>query len=150
MPTIKIVSIGAKKLGLNAPDFSLAIIEESVLKSHRDLFNDFLSKHSGIIVHLGDPDFKKDQSFFFADELIDWKSRPLPTKEETSFAFSLNTRVRSIRCLGRHYRLLRCNALIFLADIQQGEEDAHHFAPEFSLEDFWQKHEAYGLGSAVN
>ena len=65
MPTIEIVSIGADKLGLNQYDFDIAIIEEDKLISHRGLFNDFLKKENGIIVHIGNPDFKNDKEFVF-------------------------------------------------------------------------------------
>ena len=145
MPTIEIVSIGAKKLGLSAPDFSLAIIEENVLKSHRGLFNDFLSKHTGVIVHLGDLDFKEDQYAFFAGKLVDWENRPSSGEDGHLFRFlpeyarEVDTVLRA--ALSASPVQLAC----FLTDIQQGEEDAHHFAPKLSIEAFWQKHDACGL-----
>lgn len=71
MPTIEIASIKSTGLGLNQADFDVAIIEENKLESHRGLFYDLLRKQSGVIVHIGNPDFKDDkEGGFFAGQII--------------------------------------------------------------------------------
>ena len=73
MPTIEIVSILSTELQIKEEDFDISIIEENKLKSHRGLFNEFLMQQTGIILHIGDPDFKIDkEGGFFAGMLIDW------------------------------------------------------------------------------
>jgi hypothetical protein len=73
MPTVEIASINSKKLGLDQADFDIAIIEENKLESHRGLFYDILQQQDGVIVHLGNPDFKNDkEGGFFAGQIIDW------------------------------------------------------------------------------
>lgn len=73
MPTVEIASIQSSGLGLNQADFDIAIIEENKLISHRSLFYDFLRKQKGVIIHIGNPDFKQDKNRgFYAGGIIDW------------------------------------------------------------------------------
>jgi hypothetical protein len=77
MPTIEIVSLGASFLGVNESDFSVAVIEERELISHRGMFYHFLKKHNGTIIHIGNPEFRTDKnSGFYAGNLIDWNFKP--------------------------------------------------------------------------
>lgn len=77
MPTIEIVSVGASRLNLNQSNFEIALIEENKIESHRGLFYDWLIHQEGVIVHLGNPEFKEDKNGgFFAGELIDWSFEP--------------------------------------------------------------------------
>ena len=77
MPTIEIASINATELRLNQADFDIAIIEENKLESHRGLFYELLKKQSGVIVHIGNPDFKDDkEGGYFAGAIIDWDFQP--------------------------------------------------------------------------
>jgi len=79
MPTIEIVSLGATNLSLNQSEYELGIREEKQLKSHRGIFYDWLIDQKGVIVHLGNPEFKEDkQNGFYAGELIDWEFEELP------------------------------------------------------------------------
>lgn len=73
MPTIEIASFSSTRLGLNQADFDVAIIEENKLESHRGLFYDLLRQQNGIIVHIGNPDFKNNkEDGYFAGAIIDW------------------------------------------------------------------------------
>jgi len=77
MPTIEIASINSTGLHLKQADFDIAIIEEEKLESHRGLFYDFLKKQNGVIVHIGNPDYKHNKGGgFFAGQLIDWDFEP--------------------------------------------------------------------------
>jgi hypothetical protein len=65
MPTIEIASLNSTGLGLDQADFDVAIIEENKLESHRGLFYDLLRQQNGVIVHIGNPDFKDDKEGVF-------------------------------------------------------------------------------------
>jgi hypothetical protein len=73
MPTIEIVSLGAEELGLDQNDFQLAIIEDNQMESDRGLFYDFLKQQKGIMIHVGNPEFKDDkEGGFFAGQIVNW------------------------------------------------------------------------------
>ena len=73
MPTIEIASINSTGLYLEQTDFDVAIIEENKLESHRGLFYDLLRQQKGVIVHIGNPDFKDEkEGGFFAGAIVDW------------------------------------------------------------------------------
>lgn len=78
MPTIEIGSIGTTAIGVEQVEYSFAAIEDARLKSHRGLFNEFLSGYSGTMVHLGNPEFTADQTkeYFFASSLVDFLEDP--------------------------------------------------------------------------
>ncbi len=77
MPTIEIASINSTRLGLNQADFDVAIIEEDKLESHRGLFYDLLRQQNGVIVHIGNPNFKDDkESGYFAGAIVEWDFEP--------------------------------------------------------------------------
>ena len=77
MPTIEIASINSTGLGLNQADFDVAIIEENKLESHRGLFYDLLRQQNGVIIHIGNPDFKDDkEGGYFAGAIVDWDFEP--------------------------------------------------------------------------
>ncbi len=71
MPTIEIASFNSTGLGLNQADFDVAIIEEKKLESHRGLFYHFLRQQKGVIIHIGNLEFKDDkEGCFFAGLLL--------------------------------------------------------------------------------
>jgi hypothetical protein len=73
MPTVEIASVQSSGLGLNQADFDVAIIQENKLISHRSLFYDLLRKEKGVIIHIGNTDFKQDKDReFYAGGIIDW------------------------------------------------------------------------------
>lgn len=69
MPTMEIASINSIGLALNQADFDVAISEENKLESHRGLFYDLLRQQKGVIVHIGNPDFKIDKEGVFLQML---------------------------------------------------------------------------------
>lgn len=70
MPTIEIISFNRKTpIRINKGEYSFAIKQNSKLKSHRNLFNEYLSNYQGVILHLGNLDLAKEP-FFFAGKLI--------------------------------------------------------------------------------
>jgi hypothetical protein len=78
MPIVEIASLNSMGLNLHQQDFSVAILEETSLKSHRRRFSGFLKKHTGTIVHVGNPVIIEDKNnLFFAGEIIDWEFEPV-------------------------------------------------------------------------
>jgi len=156
MPTIEIVSIGADRLGLNQNDFDIAIIEENKLISHRGLFYDFLKKQNGIIVHIGNPEFKgNNNGMFFAGQIIDWDFEPgfieIPDfdKGETGsnqnfkFRFLLDYQIEIAKIINIGLQKSPTKKLYFLTDYQFGPESAT--TKEICIKDFWIQHDNEGL-----
>lgn len=78
MPFVEIASLNSTGLNLDQTDFSVAILEEKRLESHRPRFVNFFKKQTGTIVHVGNPEIIDDKkNFFFASELIDWDFEPV-------------------------------------------------------------------------
>jgi hypothetical protein len=156
MPTIEIVSIGANRLGINQNDFDIAIIEENKLISHRGLFNGILKKQNGVIVHIGNPDFKNDKyGGFFAGLIIDWNFEPgcieIPnydngetgSNQNFRFKFLLNYQIEIAKIIEIGFQKSPSRNLYFLTDYQFGPEIS--MIREMNLKNFWIKHDKEGL-----
>ena len=156
MPTIEIVSVGASRLKLNQSNFEIALIEESKLESHRGLFYDWLIEQEGVIVHLGNPDFKENKNGgFFAGELIDWSFEtttielPNFNKGETGanqisgFRFLTDYQIEVALILEKAISASPEHKAYFLTDIQFGADEGE--TVEKSLSDFWVLHDTEGL-----
>jgi len=78
MPTIEIASVNSSGLNLRQEDYEVTIIENTELKSHRSLFNDFLKGRNGTMIHVGNPDYRDcKNNLFYAGSLIDWEFDPV-------------------------------------------------------------------------
>ena len=158
MPTIEIVSINSKELGLNQIDFDVAIIEEKKLNSHRGLFCDLLRHQEGVIIHIGNPDFKDDKDgFFFAGMIIDWDFEPCdmilpeidfrhPTGANQQFRFKFLEQYKND--IDKLLKIALANSPIkkiyFLTDYQFGPEK-WNIEIVYTISDFWTKHDKDGL-----
>lgn len=72
MPSIEIVSFEREKLvDISKNKYPFFIRQNSRLKSHRGLFEDFLNRNKGIILHLGNLSCR-GKRFFFGSDLVDW------------------------------------------------------------------------------
>ena len=157
MPTIEIASINATELRLNQADFNIAIIEENKLESHRGLFYELLKKQSGVIVHIGDPDFKDDkEGGYFAGAIIDWDFQP---KEIFFSEFDTDNRVANQQFKFKFLDLYKpdidkllkialdnspIKKVCFLTDYQFGPESGKTEVI-FTIRDFWTQHDNDGL-----
>jgi hypothetical protein len=161
MPTIEIASINSTGLGLNQLDFDIAIIEENKLESHRGLFYDFLKKQKGVIIHIGNPDFKDDmEGGFFAGEIIDWSFEPgvltIPeydhndpahnagANQEYRFKFIDKYKSEIDDLLKIALEKSPIKKVCFLTDCQFGPEKAS-FEIIYAITDFWTRHDIEGL-----
>lgn len=156
MPTIEIVAVRADELNLDQSDYELALIEENKLESHRGLFYDWLIKQKGVIVHLGNPDFKEDKdNGFFAGKLIDWDFEQadikLPNfiKGETganqiaNFRFLVDYQIEVALIIEKAINASPEQKAYFLTDIQFGADEGE--TSEKNLSDFWSMHDTEGI-----
>lgn len=161
MPTIEIVSIGAKSLNLDQGDFNVAIIEENELKSHRALFNEFLRKQQGVIAHIGNPNFKDDkEGGFWAEQIIDWSFEPRtifiaqvdPNDPDADWGTNQQYRFQFLKQYIPDIDSLLKKALdnspikkvYFLTDYQFGPASANQEIL-YTIEKFWAQHDREGL-----
>lgn len=163
MPTIEIVSINADRLGLRQADFSFAIIEENKLISHRGLFYEFLSKHSGVIVHIGNPEFRGDKDHgYYAGEIVDWsfgpdeivipvyrdgdgESTPGSTENpQLTFRFLQQYRSDIDKLLNIALANSPIEKVYFLTDYQFGPEKGS-IEIHWTVTEFWAEHDNEGL-----
>lgn len=162
MPTIEIVSINSTGLGLNQADFEVAIIEENKLESHRSLFYDLLRQQSGVIVHIGNPNFKDDKGGgFFAGGLIDWSIDSnqyivIPVNDLDDPTYDSGANQQFIFKFLDSYKpdidkILKValdnspiKKVCFLTDYQFGPEKGN-IEKIYTINDFWIRHDNEGL-----
>ena len=162
MPTIEIASINSTGLGLNQADFYVAIIEENKLESHRGLFYDLLKQQDGVIIHIGNPDFKNDkEGGFFAGAIVDWSFEPgdiiIPeydgngqtynSEANQQFRFKFLEQFKSD--IDKLLKIALDNSPIkkvcLLTDYQFGPENGKTEII-YTISDFWTQHDNEGLG----
>lgn len=162
MPTIEIASFNSTELGLNQADYDVAIIEENKLESHRGLFYDLLRQQNGVIVHIGNPDFKDDkEGVFFAGQIIDWDFElteiffPEFDENDPTDNRGANQQFK-FKFLGQYKtdidKLLKIaldnspiKKVCFLTDYQFGPENGKTEII-YTITDFWTQHDNEGLG----
>ncbi len=161
MPTIEIASINSTGLGLNQADFDVAIIEENKLESHRGLFYNLLRKRNGVIIHIGNPDYKNEKDGgYFAGAIVDWDFEPkeiyLPKFDENVLTDNRGTNQQfKFKFLDQYKpdidKLLKIaldnspiKKVCFLTDYQFGPVDGKTEII-FTISDFWAQHDSDGL-----
>ena len=161
MPTIEIASINSTGLKLNQADFDVAIIEEIKLESHRGLFYNLLRQQNGVIVHVGNPDFRDDkEGGYFAGDIIDWDFEPteifFPEFDENDPADNLGANQQyKFKFLDQYKtdidKLLKIalnnspiKKVCFLTDYQFGPENGKTEIV-YTITDFWTQHDKEGL-----
>ena len=155
MPTIEFISLDTNELDLNNDDFKVAIIEEKELKSHRGLFNSYLKRKKGVIIHIGNPDLNYKDYGFFAGMIINWKFEPdenlIPKIEigesgenqEFKFKFMKVYQKEINKIIKISFEKSSVNEVYFLTDIQFGPESGTR--KKINLKDFWKQHDSEGL-----
>ncbi len=155
MPTIEIISLDAIELGLNKDDFKVALIEEKQLISHRGLFNNYLKRKKGVIIHIGNPEFKFKNYGFFAGMIINWKFEPdenlIPKLEIGENGENQDFRFKFIKIYQKEItKIIKISfekspvkEVYFLTDIQFGPEIG--IRKNINLKDFWKQHDSDGL-----
>jgi len=161
MPTIEIASINSNGLGLNQDDFDVAIIEENKLESHRGLFYDVLRQQNGVIIHIGNPDFKNDKDGgFFAGQIVDWDFEPTKiffpefdpddltdnrgANQQFKFKFLKQYKSDIDKLLKIALDNSPIKKVCFLTDYQFGPEN-EKTEIVFTISDFWIQHDNEGL-----
>jgi hypothetical protein len=137
MPTIELISIDCPIV----PDLpryaSFAYSVESVLDSHRGLFQSVFDSLSGVIVHLGNKELEgKEDGFWFAGMLMDWQY------DEKLF-FLPNTRQDIADLMQRLIMLSPRKRMIFSTDYQFG--GLHQECGDVTLSEFFKLHDEQKL-----
>jgi hypothetical protein len=162
MPTIEIISVNAVTLDLNQKDFTVAILEENELISHRGLFDDMLQLQKGVIVHIGNPSIVNDhEEPFFAGALVDWSFEPgniiigedekdepeYNTSVNQQFCFKFLDQYKQDIDMLLNYALIHSpnKKVLFLTDYQFGPENAR-VEIIYTINNFWELHNRAGLG----
>jgi len=161
MPTIEIISIDADKLGLNQNDFNVAIIEQNRLIGHRGLFNEFLKTYNGVMIHIGNPEFKTEkENGFFAGMILDFDfvdsdyknaKKRLKTNaknhwanQEFKFKISVNFFNEVVRIIETAILFSPKQLAFFYTDFQFGPEIAS-IEKSITLDCFIDLHDSQGL-----
>ncbi|RZL19945.1 MAG: hypothetical protein EOO89_01780 [Pedobacter sp.] len=160
MPTIEIASLNSSKLNLDPAAYKVTIIQEGTLVSHRGLFYDFLTKQSGVIVHIGNPDLQyANNEVFSAGQIIDWAfedvemvipqpesmhSSDLVSIQQSSFQFLKEYKEDIDRILKIALKKSPLNQIYLLTDYQFGPENANQEVI-YSIGNFWHLHDSHGL-----
>ena len=140
MPTIEIISIDNKKLGIDQEEFGFAVIEESELISHRGLYYDFLQKYQGAILHIGNPEFKNDKDGgFWGGDLIDWEF-----DNNDNFKFQEKYKFDFLKLLKLAIEKSPDKQAFFLTDIQANEPEPN-FRRIKNISNFIKLYEHEGL-----
>ena len=156
MPTIEIVSLNAEKPFIDEDQYDFAIIEETHLVSHRALFSDFLASKNGIMLHLGNPDFRYEKDGpFFGSELINWDFEPTQIQlpnfdlgetgagQSARFQFDSKYRKSLENLLSQIIQASPVGTGYFYTDYQFGEAQASFKTT--GIQQFWKEHDEIGL-----
>ena len=162
MPTIEIISLERKQpIRIDKNKYKFCIRQNRKLISHRGLFQEFLDKEEGVILHLGNLSLAKAH-YFFADELIDWDcglgavhlpvynlDEPLEEQWNGSgqymrFKFKEDHLSGIRELLTKAQRLSPVNKVLFLTDVQFGPEEGRNIELS-NVEELWEIHNREGL-----
>ncbi len=160
MPTIEIVSVNAWEFPLDQADYSIAIIKENKLVSHRSLFQDYLDHLRGVILHMGNHNYIDDKDHgFFAGDLIDWdfegkvilfpvfdvdQGQQPGAGQSRIFQFLAEYHMEINALLVQSIKQSPVRQAIFLTDFQMGPEKGERIALQ-SVDEFWRIHHTQGL-----
>lgn len=138
MPTIEIISLQSKGLNLNQAEFEFAIIEENKLESHRSIFYDLLRQQNGVIVHIGNPEFKedKDGGYFGGKLIIELNPNRFRFLEE--YKSGIDTLLKTA------IEKSPIKKAYFLTDYQFGPDKGNIEIVD-TINDFWTRHTIEGL-----
>ncbi len=132
MPTIEIISIDCPVIPELPKYSSFAYIIESVLESHRGLFQEVFDKLSGVIVHLGNKELEHNKDgYWFAGHLMDW--------EYDAIVFNSDSRKDIIDLMEKLIKLSPQQRIIFSTDYQFGGTEQE--CGEVTISDFIRLHD---------
>ena len=161
MPTIEIAIFESEEIKIDPNDYRMAIQIDNKLISHRGLFIDELRGKNGVMLHLGNEDFKNNDGGFWGSDLIDWDSTDneeieVSTVDKNGLVNNLGANQQYVFQLKPEFKteidkLLRMavnnsriNKIGFITDYQ--------FGPEFgkkrilySIKEFWHTHDTEKL-----
>lgn len=139
MPSIEVVSIGQQQPS-DLCSLSFAVRSETELESHRGLFQEDFNSLTGVIYHLGNPEFKiEEDNGFFAYQLLSEESQnndffEIDRKFRADFEYLINTLMIASPVA----------RVFFTSDWQFGPEKITK-GGELTLVDFWNWHDRHQL-----
>jgi hypothetical protein len=156
MPSIEIVSLNSDNISINQDAFEIAFIVEKKLQGHRGLFDNYLSDKKGLIIHIGNPEFRKDkEGAFFAGAIIDWdfesndiaipnfELNETGANQDFKFKFILDYQIDVGNLINQSLINSPDKIAYFMTDYQFGPEKIEF--KNLKLDDFWRIHDAEGL-----
>ena len=155
MPTIEIISFESKKLELVQNNYEFKVEEENKLESHRNLFKEYLDKHNGIIIHLGNKNQIGD-IFCWASDLIDWDVFPkkivIPNINDPKCGTDQSIYFKFMKTYIEKIDELLKIALKYSPIVKAAILTDYQFGPEkpniesiVSIKKFWERHDENGL-----
>ncbi len=136
MPTIEIVCLGQQE-PFELPELPFALRSEREVISHRGLFYEEFKQVSGCIYHLGNPDRRDKDDWFFASQLVNWQ-----TEEDGRLEFLSKFAVEVRQLTTNLLKASPVQKIIFSSDYQFGPEKTRKYERPLRLETFWRKHDA--------
>jgi hypothetical protein len=139
MPSIEVVSIGQQQPS-DFSHLSFAVRSETELESHRGLFQEDFNRLTGVIYHLGNPEFKiEDKNGFFAYVLLSEESQ-----DNNFFEIDREFRV-DFEYFINNLLIASPVAQVFFTSDWQFEPEKITKGGEVSLMDFWDLHDRHQL-----
>lgn len=161
MPTVEIAIFDADKVEIDLNDYRMAIRVDHKLSSHGGLFVDEFDGQDGVMLHLGNEDFKEEDFGFWGSDLIDWDSTdndeieiPIIDTNKTEndwgagqeylYQFDVYFRIEIDKLLRMAIRQTRSNKIAFLTEYQFGPKNGSKRIV-YSIREFWELHDEQKL-----
>lgn len=161
MPTIEIAIFEGENLRIDRDKFQMAIMIDNKLVSHRGLFIQEFENQNGIMLHLGNSEFKESDEVFFGGDLIDWSSTDnneiqVPkvaienqcdnwgANQQNEFQFNPEYRTEIEELLKIGINKSKVKRIGFLTDYQFGPEEGRKEIV-YSIKEFWKIHDTENL-----
>lgn len=161
MPTIEIAIYESEEIEIDQNRFRMAILKDDKLISHRGLFIDEFKNKNGVMLHLGNEEFKNYEGIFWGNELIDWDATDNdeieipqvdvndPTdnwgaNQQYVFQFNSEFRTEIDKLLKIAISKSKINKVSFLTDYQFGPEIGKKRII-YSIKEFWETHDSEKL-----
>lgn len=161
MPTIEIAIYESKKIEIDKDEFRMAILKDDKLISHRGLFINEFENKSGVMLHLGNEEFKNYDGLFWGNELIDWDTTDndkieIPqvdvndpadkwgANQQYVFQFNSEFKTEIDKLLKIAIDKSKSSKIGFLTDYQFGPEIGKKRIV-YSIKEFWETHDTEKL-----
>ena len=141
MTIIEIISINSKGLNSNKSKFnSLLLIEEQKIESYGILFNNFIRKFYGTIIHLGEKNTNIEDNNLYTEKII-----ILDIEYDQNFKFENKYLSEIEQLIEDLIKSSPTNEIIFLTENKSFELNKIKFKRFLKVDQFWEEHKKKGL-----